>query len=139
MENEASASPLVLAATVMADGARAGDTLQASAELLPAATATLMPSDVMRAMALSSAVLAPPPRLRLATAGWPAWCWATTQSMAEMMPEVEPLPLQFNTRTAKRLGGTDVKVMAGTCDPGDVGDGLTLADPALRGRRRRGP
>jgi hypothetical protein len=29
--------------------------------------------------------------------------------------------------------------MARTCDPGDVGDGLALADPALRGRRRRGP
>ena len=70
-ENDASASLLVLAATVIAEGARAGDTPHASALLLPAATATLTPSPVSRVMALSSAVLAPPPRLRLATAGRP--------------------------------------------------------------------
>ena len=102
LENDASRSVRSLAATVMADGARAGEDEQASALLLPAATATETPSAVRRAIAWSVAVLAAPPRLMFTTAGWPAWCWATTQSMPAITCELVPLPWQLSTRTATR-------------------------------------
>ena len=49
--------------------------------------------------AVSMAVLAPPPRLMLATAGAPAWWSAVTQSMPATTPAVVPLPSQPSTRT----------------------------------------
>ena len=36
----------------------------------------------------------------LATAGWPAWWFAVTQSMPAITPELVPLPEQSSTRTA---------------------------------------
>jgi hypothetical protein len=50
--------------------------------------------------AVSSAELAPPPRLMLATAGVPA-AWAdVTQSTPAITPEFVPEPWQLRTRTA---------------------------------------
>lgn len=72
LEYDALASLDWVAAAVTADGARAGDVLQAFSFSLPAATATVTPSFTSPAMAWSRAELADPPMLRLATAGTPA-------------------------------------------------------------------
>ena len=56
-----------------------------------------MPEAMELATALSSAVLKPPPRLMLATAGRMAL--AVTQSMPWTMSVVVPLPAQLSTRT----------------------------------------
>src|SRR4051794_21298549 len=80
LEKDARLSLMSVAPTVNADGALAGEVLQASAPLsLPAATAKVTPEATALATAWSSAALAPPPRLMLATAGWMAW--AVTQLM----------------------------------------------------------
>ncbi len=109
-EKDERASVDVVEPTVIADGARAGDWVQASAFELPAATTKATPSAVPRAIAASSVVEAEPPRLMLATAGWPAWWSATTQSTPAITPEVEPEPVQPSTRT-----GTIVAPLATPC------------------------
>ena len=73
LENDARESTDVDAATVIASGALAGDRKQAFVFSLPAATTYVMPSATARATAAFTALLAPPPRLMLATAGTPAW------------------------------------------------------------------
>src|SRR5262245_57066743 len=98
LENEARASVLVVAPTVMASAARAGEVLHASLLSLPAAIAYTTPAATERRTASSSARSAPPPRLMLATAGF-VWL-AVTQSMPATTPAVEPEPEQLNTRTA---------------------------------------
>ena len=70
LENDDRASVFVVEPTVTAAGARAGDELQASTLLLPAATTNVTPALIELFTAVSSAVLAPPPRLMLATAGF---------------------------------------------------------------------
>src|SRR5689334_4548635 len=72
-ENDARASVVVVAPTVIALGSRAGELPQASRLSFPAATAKVTPSATAAATALSTADEAAPPRLMLATAGWPAW------------------------------------------------------------------
>ena len=96
-ENPARASELVDAPTAMAVGARAGDTLQASTALLPAATMTGTPAATTFATAVSSAVEAPPPSDRLATAGLRAL--RATKSRPAITPLSVPPPLQSSTRT----------------------------------------
>ena len=71
-EKEARASFDPVAPTVSALGSLAGDALQASAFELPAATTNTTPSATPRAMAAFKMVDFAPPKLRLATAGWPA-------------------------------------------------------------------
>ena len=94
---------LVVAPTVIACGARAGDALQASPPSLPAATAKDTPSAMPFCTAASSVIEMPPPRLMLATAGVPAAWLPTTQLTPAMTPDVEPEPEQLRTRTGTRL------------------------------------
>jgi hypothetical protein len=71
-EKEDRASAVVVDPTVIALTARAGEELHALTLLFPAATAITTPSLITFCTAKSSAALAPPPRLILATAGVPA-------------------------------------------------------------------
>ena len=104
-ENEARASAMVVAPTVIAVGARAGETLHAFCVLVAGGDGeghavgdrALRPRRRAR-------VEAPPPRLMLATAGCRADGCAVTQSMPAITPDVEPEPLQLSTRTA--ISGT---------------------------------
>ena len=91
---------LVVAPTVIAEATRAGDELHALALELPAASAYVMPELIELATALSSVVLAPPPRLMLATAGFTAF--EVTQLTPLITPAVVPLPEQLSTLTATR-------------------------------------
>ena len=70
------------------------------AALFPAATAYVTPSATERATASSSVGDDAPPRLMFATAGWPGWCCAVTQSMPQMTCASVPLPWEFTTLTA---------------------------------------
>src|SRR3954464_14553580 len=99
-ENDARASLLVVAPTVMALGTRLGEPLHALPLSLPAATAKVTPLAIAALTALSTAVEALPPRLMLATAG-DAWL-AATQLMPAITPEFVPEPEQLSTRTATR-------------------------------------
>src|ERR1044072_1928885 len=72
LEKDERASVLVVEPTVMALPTRAGDEVQASVLLLPAAIAYVTPSLIELLTAVSSAEDTPPPRLILATAGCPA-------------------------------------------------------------------
>ena len=87
------------AATVIACGTRAGETLHASTESFPAATTVVTPSWIIRWRAVSSVGLETPPRLRLATAGAPAPWWAVIQSIPVRRSESVPLPSQPRMRT----------------------------------------
>src|SRR2546423_9634004 len=98
LENDERASVLVVEPTVIAAATRAGDCVQASVLLLPAAIEYVTPELIELLTAVSSADDAPPPRLILATAGLMWFC--VTQSTPEMTPEVLPDPLQSSTRTA---------------------------------------
>src|SRR6476469_4635985 len=91
-ENDARASVLVVAPTVIACGVRAGDCVQASAFELPAAMAYVTPLAIDDCTDCSSVVVADPPRLMFATAGL-TWL-AVTQSTPAMTPETVPLPAQ---------------------------------------------
>ncbi|GAA3415450.1 hypothetical protein GCM10018952_40040 [Streptosporangium vulgare] len=71
--------------------------MHASVLSLPAASAYTTPEAMELETAVSSVVLALPPRLMLATAGLTAL--AVTQSTPSMMIEVEVLLPQPNTRT----------------------------------------
>ena len=82
----------VLAATVIAPGALAGEVRHASEFSLPAATTMVMPSATARATASLMEALYPPPRLMLATAGWPATWWSIIQLMPATTPLVVPDP-----------------------------------------------
>ena len=62
MENEDLASLIVVAPTVIAEGALAGDLRQASPLSLPAATTTVTPLFVNLAIAASIDAEAPPPK-----------------------------------------------------------------------------
>jgi hypothetical protein len=67
--------------------------------LFPAETETEIPSATRASIAESKNELAPPPKLKFATADLVVW-WAITESAAATMPEVDPDPEQLNTRTA---------------------------------------
>src|SRR5262249_28720328 len=97
-ENEARVSVLSVAATVIAAATRAGDVVQASVLLLPAAMQKVTPELIAPLTASSSACDAPPPRDMLATAGRMRFC--ATQLTPAITPEFVPDPLQFRTRTA---------------------------------------
>lgn len=71
--------------------------MHALAELLPAATTTVTPLLCMFATAVSMELLAPPPRLMFATAGFTAL--AATQSIPASTPDQVPEPAQSRTRT----------------------------------------
>jgi len=88
-----------LAATVSAPATRAGELLQASAVEFPAATTAVTPSLMMPCTAASTMALAVLPRLRLATAGVPAWWLDATHSRPAMTSELKPDPLQSRTLT----------------------------------------
>src|SRR5262245_3735022 len=97
LENDDRASVLVVEPTVMAAGTRAGDELQAFALEFPAATAKVTVRAMAPLTAESSALLAPPPRLMLATAGRTRLF--ATQFTPAITPELLPEPLQLSTRT----------------------------------------
>ena len=67
-EYEAGASTKVVAPTVIAVGALAGDRVHASVVSLPAAATTVIPAFVSYKIAAFSAVEKPPPILKLRTA-----------------------------------------------------------------------
>src|SRR6185295_14830992 len=98
LENEARTSLMSDAATVMAVGVRAGDTVHASRLLLPAAIAYVMPLLTEFVTAWSREGDGPPPRLMLATAG--LMTCEVTQLMPAMTPATVPDPEQSSTRTA---------------------------------------
>jgi hypothetical protein len=79
------ASLLLVAATVIASGALAGERLQASVLPLPAATAKVTPALIEFWTAWFRVLLVPPERLMLATAGSSAL--AVTQSIPPMTAE----------------------------------------------------
>src|SRR5262245_24355696 len=81
LENVASSSFRVDAATVIAAGTRAGLTVQVGAASLPAATATVTPSWISFFTARSRLADGGPPKLMLATAGCPNWWSRITQLM----------------------------------------------------------
>ena len=91
----------VVAPTVTALAGRAGDCVQASTLLLPAAATTVTPALCKLLTAVSVADEAPPPRLMLATAGL-MWL-ARTRSMPATTPEFEPEPEQLRTRTPRSM------------------------------------
>ena len=97
LEKDAWRSDASLAATVSALGTRAGELVHASTAELPAAATTVTPSLTRAWTAVSTMVLAVPPRLRLATAGVPAWWCTATHSSAAMTSELKPDPAQSKT------------------------------------------
>src|SRR5262245_19674482 len=101
LENEALASVLVVAPIVFAAATRAGEVVHASALELPAAIAYETPELIEVLTAVSSDVLAPPPRLMFATDG--ATWFEVTQSTPAITPEFVPEPWQLRTRTACKV------------------------------------
>jgi len=92
------ASLLDVAATVMADGANAGEYWHASAFELPAATTTVTPASVARSIAVPTKLCVPrPPKLALMTAGRRPFC--TIQSTARVHQENCPPPLLLRVLT----------------------------------------
>jgi hypothetical protein len=87
------------AAVVYADAAEAGETLQEFWLSFPAATARNTPELARLFAVVFSDVERPPPSDMFATAGLTAF--ARTQSSARMIPDVEPEPEQFRTRTPR--------------------------------------
>ena len=67
-EKPAGTSPIVVAPTVIALGALAGERVHASVDSLPAAATTVMPAFVKRKIALFSDADAGPPILKFKTA-----------------------------------------------------------------------
>ena len=84
-ENDARASALSEAPTVMPAGSRAGDDVHASRLSLPAASTYVTPELIERCTASSSDAEAEPPRLMLTTAGLTAL--RVTQSTPAMICE----------------------------------------------------
>jgi hypothetical protein len=72
LENDARASLASVAPVTIPSPTPAGEPPQPLAPSLPEAIAVLTPSLIMLRTAVFRAVLAEPPRLMLATAGWPA-------------------------------------------------------------------
>ncbi len=101
LENDANRSLPSHAATVIASGTRAGEVLLQFVCALPAATQNTTPSAIARLTAASSAVEAPPPSDRFATAGCVVWS-DVTQSTPAITPDMAPEPLASSTRTAIR-------------------------------------
>src|SRR5262249_37712653 len=99
-ENDARASLIVLAPTVIAAETRAGDELAALVFEFPAAIAYVTPELIEFCTAVSSAVETPPPSLLCAPPGlrWPR----VTKSTPAMTPELVPAPWQFSTGRAKK-------------------------------------
>src|SRR3977135_1554757 len=93
-----------VAPTVMALAALAGEKVQASAVLLPAAMAYTTPAALELSTAWLSAVDSPPPRLMFAADGTDgvAFFCAVTQSMPAITPEGVPRPEQSGSGTATR-------------------------------------
>mmetsp|Transcript_59126 Transcript_59126/g.183578 ORF Transcript_59126/g.183578 Transcript_59126/m.183578 type:complete len:261 (-) Transcript_59126:721-1503(-) len=90
----------VVAATVMALGANAGEKPQASSFSLPAATTTVTPLATDASMAVDTLRRVPrPPRLALTIAGLIEEM--LTQSSASMNQAKEPEPLSLRTLTAR--------------------------------------
>src|SRR5262245_38786401 len=100
-ENDARASVMDDAATLVVLAALDGDELQALAFELPAATARKTPADARLFAAVLTADENPPPSDMLATAGL-MW-FVRTQSIPAITPEFDPEPLQLSTRTARSL------------------------------------
>src|SRR5687767_9075643 len=100
-ENHARLSALSVAPMVSALGALAGDCVQASIALLPAAMEYVIPAAIEAATAASRSGNELPPRLMLATAGNTAF--AVTQSTPAITCVKEPKPAQSSTRTATRF------------------------------------
>ena len=96
-------SLISLAAIVKAPGVLAGDASQALIAEFPAATTTVIPRDTKFSTAASRVELAPPPRLRLTTAGEPAALFRATKSRPETTEDKKPEPLQSSTRTGTML------------------------------------
>src|ERR1700704_4131169 len=93
-----------VAPTVIAEGSLEGELLHASAVLLPAATAKVIPALTAFATAVFREGDNPPPRLMLAAAGVPLVWWSeAAQLIPAITPEVVPDPLQSSTRTATRF------------------------------------
>ena len=86
-----------MAATVSTRGSRAGLTVQASFELFPAATTTVIPASTIARTAASIAGSNPPPKLRLATVGVRPLLSCKTASIPLMIPDVDPFPSQPST------------------------------------------
>jgi hypothetical protein len=102
LENDAKPSLISVAPTVIAVGALAGEKVQASALLFPAAIAYTTPAATEFVTAWLSVVERLPPRLMLAADGTDLFAFfcAVTQSMPAMTPAVLPEPEQSSTRTA---------------------------------------
>src|SRR5687768_7232341 len=96
-EDDDRASVIIVEPIVSAFGVRAGEKLQASELLLPAAIAYVTPDAIDAVTASSTACEMPPPRLMFATAGCTAF--AVTQSTPAMTPANVPDPVQPRTRT----------------------------------------
>ena len=92
----------MVAPTVIADGARAGETLHAFCDSLPAATAYVTPAAVESADRRVKRGGGASAEAHVGHGG-PLPRLAVTQSMPLITPEVEPEPLQLRTRTATRL------------------------------------
>jgi len=102
------ASLLVVAPTVSAKGAEAGEKLQASASEFPAATTVSTPWSAAQAMMESKRPPPPPPNDMEMTAGFPrARASATAHSMPSMIPLVAPLPPHESTCTAMTVTPLD--------------------------------
>ena len=97
----AGVSAEVIAPTVIALGAPAGDRVHASVDSFPAAATTVIPALVKRRIAAFMAAEPDPPILKFST----AWVFGfgfsglKIQSSAAITPEYCPLPAQFNKRT----------------------------------------
>ena len=101
LENEDFASALVVAPTVIAEGARAGDLVHASLLSFPAATTTVIPLFVNLVTAASIVDDAPPPRDMFTTAcvlGF-GFSGESIHSIPAITCEYVPEPVQPRTLT----------------------------------------
>jgi len=100
LEKEDRESITVVAPTVMALIADAGDFVHASVRSFPAATTTVIPELTSLSTASFKDVDLFPPILKLRTACVIGFGFAgeRTQSSAAITPETDPLPAQFNKR-----------------------------------------
>ena len=86
LEKSALASPMLVAPTVMTEGAEAGEVVLASARSFPAATTVVTPEATRLVAASLTAIEISPPTLMEATEGRPLFLAApATQSIPEML------------------------------------------------------
>ena len=95
----------IVAPTVIALGALAGERRHASVDSLPAAATTMIPAFVRRVMLLFTAADFPPPILRLRTAALFGFGFSglKIQSRPAITPEVAPVPEQLKILTETKL------------------------------------